>query len=66
MWAILRLHNNKSFINTNTYRNDNELIEKIFNSSDLNINTLAKQLLDKIKEITNSKIVSLKQTIKNK
>lgn len=46
-------------------KNDNELISDIFNSTDSDINTLAKKVLEKIKNVTNSNIVTLSMTKNN-
>lgn len=50
-----------NFIDTTTYNDDDDLIEKIFNSSNSNITTLAKKVLNKIKEVTKSNKVSLQK-----
>lgn len=64
-YLLLSENSPTTLIDNNPFNNDDDLIEKIFNSSNSDINVLAKKILNKIKEVTNSTRVSLKQLDNN-
>lgn len=53
-YLISSQSDNDALTNTTTFNNDKDLIEKTINSNNSNINTLAKKVLNKIKEVTKS------------
>ncbi|WP_040328091.1 hypothetical protein [Clostridium ihumii] len=60
-YLILSENDTFTLADNTTFNNDADLIEKTFNSSNSNINNLAKKVLNKIKEVTKSSKVSIQK-----
>lgn len=54
-------NNPPTLADTTIFDKDDDLIEKIFNSNNSNVNDLAKKVLNKIKEVTKSSKVSIQK-----